>query len=158
MDLSERIDKLLNDTANEDYWLLTLEDPDNQYPVLQRAAAYGLIIINEHTYELTQKGHEALRAGGFEKWLKLIEHQNKPNQNIHVGGPVIGSQIGHGSSLRDLNSQSPAINAAPQQAQPRENPIKKSDHSIWDKIKYVSVIVGGVSALIVGLAKVFGWW
>lgn len=137
---------------------------DERYDqAFEQAIEDGLInhLTRAH-YVLTSEGKRAIKLGGYDKWKAFKEKQNAPqNASVHIGNAIIGNNnTGNtqGSDLRELNNQSSAINVAPQQAQPRENPIKKSDHSIWDKIKYVSVIVGGASALILGLAKVFGWW
>lgn len=57
-----------------------------------------------------------------------------------------------------LDSLSPAIKNAAQSDQPKQRPIKKSDHSIWDKIKYISGIVGAIGVVIGAIGKLFNLW
>jgi hypothetical protein len=133
----------------------------------ESAIEHGL--INHFTrahYELTSEGKQAVRLGGVDKWLEFKERHNAGNPNnsntINFHAPVTGSVVNQDSPLRDLKYQSPIVPISqPVNATPNEKPIKKSDHTIWDKIKYVSGVivgVGSIAALAIALGKWRGLW
>lgn len=123
---------------------------------------------SEKAIALTPKGVEVFKRGGWKKYLVAFKEQEmkkKPQTDktsvVVNGTAVIGNNNSHIYQERDLNNLSPTRNIPPQQAQPSPNPIKKTDHGIWDKIKYISVIIGGLGAALaasISNAKQFGWW
>ncbi|NBB31862.1 hypothetical protein [Cellulophaga sp. BC115SP] len=114
------------------------------------------------TIEVTTKGIKVYENGGWKKYLLEFEKLNQENdnkaiqeQNIIITGSVYGSNVGHGDfsqSRIDFKDQ-PPIN-------PISQPIKKSGNSseIWDKIKHISAIVGGIGAIVAAITKLMDLW
>jgi hypothetical protein len=108
-------------------------------------------------YELLPEGKMAVIKGGYSTW----KEENKSQSSFHISGSnnIIGSNNSNKNQGRDfLNSESPTIKNSPQSTQTSAKASNKSDHSVWDKIKYISVIIGGIAALIVTIGKLTNWW
>lgn len=73
MSESEWIDKFLWDIRKGNYIFLGEESPDVQHVALEKALAYGLLVRDRNNFELTEKGHQLIEAGGFDKWKKAKE-------------------------------------------------------------------------------------
>jgi hypothetical protein len=65
-----------------------------------------------------------------------------------------GSQIGQseGYSRLDMKFKKDI------QQMPIDTPKKKSSHDIWDKVRYVSAIIGGIGAVVAALTKILEIW
>jgi membrane carboxypeptidase/penicillin-binding protein PbpC len=155
---SELINKVLQD-ASAGQLVSTRDTPEDYHKALLKAIARGLIEKRNMQYSLSEPGRIALDMG-FDKWLerKTQKEQYSKSNTIAFHGPVTGAVVNQGSEFRDLNNLSPIIKNEPQEAHPTPSPIKKSDHAIWDKIKYISVIIGGIAALVVAGSKIIGLW
>ncbi|GAA4448673.1 hypothetical protein GCM10023189_06880 [Nibrella saemangeumensis] len=156
---SELINQILKD--GQERWITpTRSTPKDYQQAIQKAKRYGLLkAVSKDSFEVTEEGQKAFDLGGFDRWKEIWDHSSQSRyDSIIIGGNVvIGNNNSDVTQGHNLSKSSP-INTVTQQSQHSEKSIKKSEHSAWDKIKYISVIVGGLSALIVGLAKVFGWW
>ncbi|MEZ0611999.1 hypothetical protein ACAW74_26035 [Fibrella sp. WM1] len=84
MSESELIDKMLADfAANRDLGLLS-EEASLMYPSsLRKMAAYGL--LQSDNRRLTEKGYQALEAGGFDKWKANNEQQEAEARRATLG-------------------------------------------------------------------------
>jgi hypothetical protein len=93
------------------------------------------------------------------KYPSFSVYQNRfQKSDFSISNSVVGDNNSGVIQGRDfLNNSSPTINTTPQHDQPKQKAPTMS-HTFWDKVKYISVIVGGVSALIIGLGKILGWW
>ncbi|QDK80882.1 hypothetical protein EXU85_20605 [Spirosoma sp. KCTC 42546] len=160
---SELIDKILEEGQNN-YLSTDRSTPDDYEKAFQKARRLGLLqAASKNSFELSKEGERAYELGGVENWKKEKEDEKK-RHSIHISGgnAVIGNNNSGNSQGRDfLNSQSPTfITSKHPSAIPENNPIKKSDHSIWDKIKYISGIAAALAALIgllVAIAKAVGY-
>ncbi|WP_420150347.1 hypothetical protein [Spirosoma sp.] len=161
MTQSEQIDEILDDLNNGELIALHNDVTDLFRNAVKKSIAFDLITPYSNTYRLTQKGYQCIEAGGFDNWRELVskqEHDKKGSIRVS-GNAIIGDNNTGVTQGRDfLNSESPTIKNNPQQNQPVANATKKSDHTIWDKIKYVSVIIGGLGAAIGTIGKLLKWW
>ena len=109
----------------------------------------GLVNEIDNGYEITVKANKPELEHFKNKFNCDIESYEKRNNTSHntlnIGGDVIGSQLSQGSSLGDLNNQSPTEKNIAQQAHPKQNEVKK--HGFWDKVKYISGIIAGIIGL-----------
>ncbi len=157
------IDQVLND-AQEHYISLMRDTPPDYQKAVEKAKRHGLLkAVSKTSYELTDEGYSALDLGGFDFWKEHRAQKERSQYNqIHVGGNAV---IGDGNmgvdQSRDSKNQSPTLPISQQpKAIPNPKPIKTSDHTIWDKVKYISAIVGAIGALVaaaVAISKAVGW-
>lgn len=157
---SQLILKALID-ARDSFIAISKDTPDDYERAVSKAVSFRLLDHPaRNVYRLTEKGYEVIEAGGFDEW-RTAEKQKRDQPSISVGGnAVIGNYNSAINQSRDLlNKESPIKNSAPQEAQPKQK--QKSDHAIWDKIKYISVILGSIGsaiALLTIVGKSKGWW
>jgi len=106
---------------------------------------------------------KAIESGNPIEYMEEWREEQKPKPSIYADNSIVGDNNAgnHLSQGRDfLNSLSPTINTVPQQAQPKQKP-DTTNHTFWDKAKYISVIIGGLAglaAMITGIGKYFKWW
>ena len=165
MTLSEQIDEFLIKIQNGRLVFLVEESPAIECQAIDKALEYELIKKEGDFYRLRQQGNKAIKAGGFDKWEQENERRENERSNItsiNVSGhAIIGNNNSgntQGSSFRDLNNLSPTTKNTSQENQSVHSSKTKTDHSIWDKIKYISVVVGGICAAIAAIGKLLNWF
>ena len=124
-------------------------DEQTTKTTINKLSRLGLVTDNNANYKIQVKANivelELLRDT-FNYNLEKYEKRNNISHNeLHIIGDVIGSQLSQGSSLGDLNNQSPTEKNIAQQAHPKQNEVKK--HGFWDKVKYISGIIAGIIGL-----------
>lgn len=155
-----RIFRILEVAHRHSFITTSKDTPDEMERDIQKAASFGFLDNYKHGhYRLGREGHRVIELGSIELWLDEQKKRSQPS--ISVGGnAVIGNHNSAINQSRDLlNKESPIKNSAPQEAQPKQK--QKSDHAIWDKIKYISVILGSIGsaiALLTVVGKSKGWW
>jgi hypothetical protein len=122
--------------------------------------------------ELSEQIDFILREGmnPFVAWKVVYEQEQERKRQaanpITIGGSVIGSQIGQGSSFGNLESSHSSINLAPTEVQTKaavqETKISKLNIGQriykWTDHKTISVIIGGILAFLMGyLLRWLGW-
>lgn len=152
---SELIDQILREA--EQGWVGLMRDtPDDYQAAVEKAKRLGLLkAVSKSSFEITNEGYDALEMGGFDKWNEERRRRKSPQPpSINVGGhAVIGDNNSGVNQSRDfLNNASPITQNATPSEKPADNPIKKSDHTSWDKLKYIAGISAAIAAII-GLVK-----
>jgi hypothetical protein len=134
--------------------------------VLDKMLTYDVAEKAKHGFDsvvLRPNGIKAEMAGGWKNYLLEVEKieaekvKRSSRHNINVGGNAV---IGDNNSNNHLDSSfrfdMKSKNAI--QQIPIETPNTKSSHDIWDKIKYISVITGGIAALVAAISKLLNVW
>ena len=161
MTLSEQIDEILKaKVEHQELMFLTKDSAILYRQAIDKMKAYGLITPRGNTYDLTQNGYDAYESRSFDKWLQDYTIRQSP---ISISNAIIGdNNVGNvqGRDFRDNQSPILTISQAEKDI-PSPKPQKKSDHTIWDKVKYVSGVVVGIGSLctlIAAIGKWLGWW
>ena len=68
MTKSELIDYILNRTRKQDWVVIHSSVPDDERTAIHKAVDINLLVRRGNTFDLTEKGHEAIDAGGYDKW------------------------------------------------------------------------------------------
>ena len=77
MTLHEQIDIFLFDLEQGEYFWLPEESPLIEHQAIEKMLAIGLVVRKGSTYRLTEKGYEAAKAGGLNKWGQENERLKK---------------------------------------------------------------------------------
>ena len=154
MTLEEQMDELLSRIESGELFAISQGTPQLLKSAIKKSISFNLIIPRGNTYDLTESGYKCIESGGFIKWKEVNESNDKFKSSIiNVNAPITSSQLGHGSSFGDVESNS-TLNEIPAPATLNDD-INIKKLTIWNKIykwtdhKLVSMIVFGILGFIV---------
>lgn len=151
--MKEDIDKIIYE-INEVGYLATHKDWEGSHQALLKLEADNIIQNKgRNEYYLTKKGFKIVELGGYEKWLKFLNSQEKKHSISVIGNnAVIGnnnSKLNQGHNLRLLDSNKPVENL--QKVDITEVKMSKSQFIFWLFTAFTSGI--GVSYMIFNILK-----
>ena len=68
MSTSEWIDQFLWNLSTGNFFFISEELPEFDRQAVDKALAFGLAVRDRNSFDITEKGHQVLEAGGFDKW------------------------------------------------------------------------------------------
>ncbi|SOD80971.1 hypothetical protein [Spirosoma fluviale] len=147
MTLSEQIDEILLYVSQGNYIGISNDTPDLYRRAVSKMKAIGLIVPRGNTYDLTDKGYEAIESGSFEKWKDLIAKRESESKIPMV--KIDNSIFGNHNSGNNIGQDFEVLPQIQPETSPSQNEKPIATHEV--KMSTAQFIFWLFSALIGGI-------
>ncbi|SOD97640.1 hypothetical protein [Spirosoma fluviale] len=147
MTLSEQIDEILIYVAEGGYIGISNDTPDLYRKAVSKMKALGLIVPRANTYDLTDKGYDAIEVGGYEKWRELIAKREAELKNPLV--KIDNSIFGNNNSGNNVGQDFEVFPQIQPETSPSQNAKPIATHEV--KMSTAQFVFWLFSALVSGI-------